>query len=85
MTEALRTMIQFSFANQTPMPVHRVEALVAPDNIASIRVLQKLGFESEGLRREFFFWDGRYQDVYLYALLNGALSYPSLGRAGGLT
>ncbi len=70
MTEALREMIRFSFGPGSPVPVHRIEALVIPGNIASIRVLQKLGFEKEGLRREFGFWKGRYQDVCLYALLN---------------
>jgi len=54
------------------MPVHRIEALVTPNNTGSIRLLEKLGFCQEGLRREFGFWKGCYQDVYLYALLNGA-------------
>jgi ribosomal-protein-alanine N-acetyltransferase len=70
MTEALRAMIHFSFDSQDLMPVHRIEALVDPGNTGSIRLLEKLGFYSEGLRREFGFWKGRYQDVYLYALLN---------------
>ncbi len=69
-TEALREMIRFSFGPGSMVPVHRIEALVMPENIASIRVLEKLGFEQEGLRREFGFWKGRYQDVCLYALLN---------------
>lgn len=70
MTQALSAIIAFSFSAQSLMPVHRIEALVAPGNTASIRLLQKHGFEREGLRREFGFWKGRYQDVYLYALLN---------------
>lgn len=70
MTEALQAMIRFSFGPQDLMPVHRIEALVIPDNGGSIRVLEKLGFDREGVRREFGFWKGRYQDVYLYALLN---------------
>ena len=70
MTEALKEMIQFSFGPGSPVPVHRIEAIVFPGNTASIRVLEKLGFEQEGLRREFGFWKGRYQDVSLYALLN---------------
>jgi ribosomal-protein-alanine N-acetyltransferase len=70
MTEALQAMIQYSFSDQALLPVHRIEALVAPGNIASIRLLEKLGFAREGLRREFGFWGGRYQDVYLYALLD---------------
>ena len=70
MTEALRAVIQFSFGEQQLMPVHRIEALVSPGNIASLRLLEKLGFVQECLRREFFFWNNRYQDVYLCALLN---------------
>ena len=70
MTEALRAMIGLSFSPQAPRPVHRIEAIVAPENTASLRLLEKLGFEREGLRREFGFWKGRYQDVYLYALVD---------------
>jgi ribosomal-protein-alanine N-acetyltransferase len=69
-SEALRSMIEFAFGAQTLFPVHRIEALVIPENFASVRVLEKLGFVREGVRREFGFWKGRYQDVYLYALLN---------------
>lgn len=69
MTEALQAMTAFSFGMQNPLPVHRIEALVAPGNTASIRLLEKLGFLCEGTRREFGFWKGRYQDVLLYALL----------------
>lgn len=70
MTEALREMVSYSFGIFSMVPVHRMEALVIPENIPSIRVLKKLGFEREGRRREFGFWKGRYQDVDLYALLN---------------
>lgn len=69
-TEALREMIRYCFWPGSLVPVHRMEALVMPENIPSIRVLEKLGFEREGRRREFGFWKGRYQDVDLYALLN---------------
>lgn len=70
MSEALQTMIGFAFSPQDLLPVHRMEALVVPDNLASIRVLEKLGFILEGVRHEFGFWKDRYQDVYLFALLN---------------
>jgi ribosomal-protein-alanine N-acetyltransferase len=69
MSEALQAMIAFSFDPHNPLPVHRIEALVAPGNTASIRLLEKLAFTCEGTRREFGFWKGSYQDVLLYALL----------------
>jgi len=70
MSEAFQAMIEFSFGAQDLMPVHRIEALVIPENIPSIRLLEKFGFLREGMRREFGFWKGRYQDVWMYALLN---------------
>lgn len=70
MSEALQTMMHFTLSAGNPFPVHRLEALVAPRNAASIHLLEKFGFEKECLRREFGLWNHRYQDVYLYALLN---------------
>jgi len=70
MSEAMQAILQYSFSAQALIPVHRIEAIVIPSNIPSCRILHKLGFEREGVRREFGFWKGRYQDVYLYARLN---------------
>jgi ribosomal-protein-alanine N-acetyltransferase len=69
MSEALQAMSAFSFDPHNPLPVHRIEALVAPGNAASIRLLEKLAFTCEGRRRQFGFWKGSYQDVLLYAFL----------------
>ena len=69
MTEALTAIINYGFGDRTPKPVHRFEALVAPGNEPSIRLLEKLGFKREGLRREFGYWKDQYQDVELFALL----------------
>ena len=68
-TEALHAVLEFAFNTRTPAHVHRMEAIVFPENIPSIRVLEKLGFTCEGIRREFGFWKDRFQDVCLYALL----------------
>jgi ribosomal-protein-alanine N-acetyltransferase len=70
MSEALQVMIQFSLSAQNPLPIHRLEALVTPENTASIRLLEKFGFDRECLRRDFSLKNNRYQDVLLYALLN---------------
>ena len=69
MSEALQAMIAFSFAPHNPLPIHRIEALVAPGNTASLRLLEKLAFTCEGSRRQVGFWKGSYQDMLLYALL----------------
>jgi ribosomal-protein-alanine N-acetyltransferase len=44
MSEALQAMIDFSFSAQDLMPIHRIEALIAPGNTGSMRLLEKLGF-----------------------------------------
>ena len=54
---------------KSELEVRRVEATVLPDNYASIRVLEKLGFEQEGLHREKIWIEGEWRDHYLYAKL----------------
>jgi len=66
MTEAVHAMIAFGFQR---MNLNRVEADVAAENIGSIRVLEKVGFQREGLQREQYFeWD-EFHDLVLFSLL----------------
>ncbi|MBN2460739.1 MAG: GNAT family N-acetyltransferase [Candidatus Cloacimonetes bacterium] len=69
MGEALTTMLDFGFSSGFFFTLNRVEALCMPANIASIRILEKLGFCLEGLRRQYGFWKGMHHDVVAYALL----------------
>lgn len=48
--------------------LHRVEADIRPENVASRRVVEKLGFREEGLLRRYLFIDGAYRDHIAYAL-----------------
>lgn len=66
MPEALRTLCRYAFEK---MGLHRVEATVDPENAASIRTLEKVGFVREALLRENWFFDGRYTDSGIYGLL----------------
>ena len=76
-TDAVRTALRFAFG---PMGLHRVEADVDPDNAASLRVLERLGFRREGLLRERWFTFGRWKDTVLLGLLAADLAD---GRGGG--
>ncbi len=49
--------------------IARIQATVEPWNLASQRVLEKLGFVREGLLRSYSAWRGSRQDVFLYSLL----------------
>jgi len=51
-----------------PVRLHRVEATVRPENLASRRVLVKLGFREEGLFRRYLNVEGAWRDHLCYAL-----------------
>ena len=48
--------------------LHRVEATIRPENQASRRVVEKLGFREEGLRRRYLHIDGAWRDHLCYAM-----------------
>jgi ribosomal-protein-alanine N-acetyltransferase len=50
------------------MGLHRVEINIRPENAASLRVADKLGFRSEGMRRRFLHIDGGWRDHLSFAL-----------------
>ena len=66
MMEALSAILDWGFRN---MELNRIEAQVHRENIASTRLLGKLGFVREGCMREAGFWDGRHHDLQQFALL----------------
>lgn len=49
--------------------LHRVEANVRPENAASLRVVEKLGFAQEGRHRRYLHIDGEWRDHLSFALL----------------
>jgi [ribosomal protein S5]-alanine N-acetyltransferase len=49
--------------------LHRVEVNIRPENAASRRVVDKLGFREEGLRRRFLHIAGDWRDHVSYALV----------------
>jgi [ribosomal protein S5]-alanine N-acetyltransferase len=48
--------------------LHRIEATIRPENRPSRRVVEKLGFREEGLRRKSLHIDGHWRDHLCYAL-----------------
>jgi [ribosomal protein S5]-alanine N-acetyltransferase len=48
--------------------LHRVEVSIRPENTASLRVVQKLGFDEVGYARRFLHIDGDWRDHRLFAL-----------------
>lgn len=66
MREALQALLPWGFAQ---MRLNRIEALIHPDNAASLRLARSLGFVEEGRLREAACWSGRPQDLLMLALL----------------
>jgi ribosomal-protein-alanine N-acetyltransferase len=48
--------------------LHRIEVNIRPENTASLRVVEKLGFRDEGLRRAYLHIDGAWRDHRTFAL-----------------
>lgn len=66
MTEALQALLAFVFDTKN---VHRVEAEVVVNNVASVHTLQKFGFHEEGILRERFFVNEHFHDEKIFSLL----------------
>ncbi len=65
-TEAANEVIKFGFAE---LGLKRIEAEVMPGNKPSEKVLGKLGFQHEGLLRQWSSWQGKQYDMNMYSLL----------------
>ena len=65
-TEAARAVLGWAFAT---LDLNRVQAEVDTRNVASARVLEKLGFRREGTLREDCIVDGVVSDSWVYGLL----------------
>jgi ribosomal-protein-alanine N-acetyltransferase len=67
-TEAAKAVVQFGFE---AMGLYRIEAKCMVENVASERVMQKVGLSFEGILRGYWLKHGAYQDVKLYSILRG--------------
>ncbi len=71
MTEALNHALNYYF---NTLKLHRVEVNVMPENLASIKVVQKLGFQKEGLARKYLKINGVWEDHIHYSLIKDEFS-----------
>lgn len=66
MQETLQAVLNYAF---DILKFHRIEADVDPRNTASVRTLERLGFQREGYLRERWQVNGEIQDAFFYGLL----------------
>lgn len=67
MSRVLDEVLTFAFDK---MELKRIEATVTPSNAASLRVLEKKGFQKEGILRQQKLLHGDYCDAVMLSLLN---------------
>lgn len=65
-TEALTIIISYLF---TTLNKHRISASIAPVNIASIKLIERLGFRKEAHFKESLFFHGKWVDDMVFAIL----------------
>ena len=66
MTEAVEALVSYGF---DALGLERIEATVDPENVASMRVLEKSGFQHEGTLRKRFHYKGGWHDELCFGRL----------------
>ena len=66
-TEAIKATVDYGFND---LKLHSIEAVIAPENIGSAKVLEKNGFIKEAHFKECEFYNGKFLDSVIYSLLD---------------
>ncbi|MDI7861414.1 GNAT family N-acetyltransferase [Rhizobiaceae bacterium n13] len=66
MFAALQLVIPYIFSE---LQLHRIEAACIPDNVRSIRLLEKSGFQQEGHLRDYLKINGQWRDHLMFSRL----------------
>jgi ribosomal-protein-alanine N-acetyltransferase len=65
MTEGLTLVVAIAFGE---LGLHRVEANIQPTNVASLRLVQRVGFVKEGYSERYLFVGGEWRDHERWAM-----------------
>ncbi|MBO9200213.1 MULTISPECIES: GNAT family N-acetyltransferase [Niastella] len=65
-TEATKAMLSFGFEQ---LQLHRIECGCSIHNVASYKIMEKVGMTREGIKRKVLPLDKEWHDAYLYAIL----------------
>lgn len=63
---ALKLTCNYAF---THLNVHQIFAGITAQNKGSITLFEKAGFERSGIKKDWIFSEGKYEDEYLYQLI----------------
>jgi ribosomal-protein-alanine N-acetyltransferase len=74
MTRAVAGIVEHAF---DALRLHRVMANYLPENVRSARLLERLGFETEGVAKRYLLIAGEWRDHVLTARVNDAWAQPA--------
>ncbi|WP_456313387.1 GNAT family N-acetyltransferase [Pseudomonas shirazensis] len=66
-SEALELLINYSFHN---LNLHQLYANISVENVASIALFTKFGFEKIGIKKDWILLNNHYQDEAIFQLIN---------------
>ncbi|KUJ61578.1 acetyltransferase [Flavobacteriaceae bacterium CRH] len=66
-SEALELLIKYAFHN---LNLHQLYANISVENVASIALFTKFGFEKIGIKKDWILLNGHYQDEAIFQLIN---------------
>ena len=76
-TEAVKIMVDYLYLSKDTM---RIQAQTDVRNVASQKVLEKVGFKKEGTLRKSLFIRGEWRDTFLYSILREEWKEPKILR-----
>ncbi len=75
--KAVALVLDFAFEQ---LRLHRVEIAIRPENSASLRVVEKLNMQYEGLRRSYIHINGAWRDHHVFVVTEDEVSESFLER-----
>lgn len=80
-TVAVALVIDYLFG---VLGLHRVEICIRPENVASLRVVEKLGLRYEGRRSNYIHIDGAWRDHESFAVTSGEIEAGLVARLSSI-
>ena len=65
MLKTIRAIVAYAFAH---MKLQRIEAVTRPENVASMALLEKAGFQREGTLRQYRYYNNQTWDIEMFAI-----------------
>jgi len=68
--ESVKAIVEAAFSGKLPCAsIHRIQADTIPGNEGSEKLLKRIGFKEEGLRRDAGFWKNKFHSLKCFGLL----------------